>query len=78
MYAAQWFATLRRTRPALDAEIARGDFAGIFGWLRVNIWEQASRYETDELCKRASGSLLDPDHLHTHLTARYLGQPSSR
>ncbi len=73
MYAAQWFATLRRTRPALDAEIARADFAGIFGWLRTNIWQQASRFETDELTRRASGERLDPKHLRAHLEARYLG-----
>jgi carboxypeptidase Taq len=73
MYAAQWFATLRRTRPALDAEIARADFAGIFGWLRTNIWQQASRFETDELTRRACGERLDPKHLRAHLEARYLG-----
>jgi len=72
MYAAQWFATIRRTRPALDTEVARGELDGIFGWLRVNIWEQASRYETDELCRRASGGSLDPQHLRSHLEARYL------
>jgi carboxypeptidase Taq len=71
MYAAQWFATLRRTRPSLDAEIARGELDGIFGWLRTNIWEQASRFETDELCRRASGGPLDPEHLRAHLESRY-------
>lgn len=73
MYAAQWFATLRQARPALDAEIARGELDGVFAWLRANIWEQASRYETDELTRRASGGPLDPAHLRAHLEARYLG-----
>ncbi len=74
MYAAQWFATIRRTRPALDAEIARGELDGIFGWLRINIWEQASRYPTDELCVRASGAPLEPEHLRVHLESRYIPQ----
>ena len=73
MYAAQWFATMRRVRPALDAEIARGDFSGVFDWLRANIWEQASRYPTDELCRRASGGPLDPACFKAHLEKRYLG-----
>ncbi len=73
MYAAQWFATLRRTRPALDAEVSRGELAGIFDWLRINIWQQASRFETGELTRRASGGPLDPAHLRAHLEARYLG-----
>jgi carboxypeptidase Taq len=72
MYAAQWFCTLRRARPALDVEIARGELAGIFDWLRVNIWDSASRYETEELTRRASGEALDPRHLRAHLEARYL------
>ena len=34
MYAAQWFAAMRRATPDLDARIARGDFAPVFDWLR--------------------------------------------
>jgi len=73
MYAAQWFATLRRARPSLDAEIARGQLGGIFDWLRANIWQQASRFDIDELTLRASGEHLDPKYLRAHLEARYLG-----
>jgi carboxypeptidase Taq len=73
MYAAQWFATLRRTRPQLDAEIARGELAGIFDWLAANIWQQASRLPTDELTRRATGGPLDPEHLRVHLERRYVG-----
>jgi carboxypeptidase Taq len=74
MYAAQWFATIRTQRPGLDAEIARGELATVFDWLRANIWEQASRYETGELTRRASGSALEPAHFKAHLEARYLAQ----
>ncbi len=73
MYAAQWFHSIRNARPALDAEVARGELGGIFDWLRANIWEQASRYETDELTRRASGHPLDARHFRTHLETRYLG-----
>jgi carboxypeptidase Taq len=72
MYAAQWFAALRRARPALDAEIARGELAGVFEWLRDHVWLAASRYTTRELAERASGGPLDGRHLHAHLEARYL------
>jgi carboxypeptidase Taq len=73
MYAAQWFATLRRQRPDLDACIAAGRLEVVFDWLRDNIWHQASRWTTDELCVRASGTSLDPAHFRAHLQARYLG-----
>ena len=73
MYAAQWFATMRRTTPALDARIASGDLGVVFDWLRDHIWSQASLWTTDELAIRASGEVLNPAHFKAHLESRYLG-----
>jgi carboxypeptidase Taq len=72
MYAAQWFASMRRATPGLDARIARGDFVPVFDWLRNNVWSQASLWTTDELVRRASGEALNPAHFRAHLQARYL------
>ena len=73
MYAAQWFAAMRRAMPDLDARIGAGDLAPVFDWLRANVWSQASRWSTDELAVRASGEVLNPAHFRAHLEARYLG-----
>jgi len=73
MYAAQWFAAMRRAVPDLDARIAAGDLAPVFEWLNANIWSQASRWETPELARRATGEELNPAHFRAHLEARYLG-----
>jgi carboxypeptidase Taq len=73
MYAAQWFAAMRRHRPDLDARVAAGDLTPVFDWLRENIWSQASLWSTDELAVRASGEVLNPAHLRAHLESRYLG-----
>jgi carboxypeptidase Taq len=73
MYAAQWFAAIRRAHPDLDQRIAAGDLAPVFAWLNENIWSQASRWDTPELVMRASGEALNPLHLRRHLEARYLG-----
>jgi carboxypeptidase Taq len=73
MYAAQWFATMRRDQPELDAQIARGELGGIFGWLKTHVWQAASRWETPELVRRASGEALNPAHFEAHLRGRYLG-----
>ena len=73
MYAAQWFAAMRRAMPDLDARIAAGELAAVFGWLREQVWLPASRWPTDELARRASGQTLDPAHFKAHLQARYLG-----
>ena len=72
MYAAQWFASMRRAVPDLDARIEAGDLSVVFGWLRENIWLPASRWTTDELAVRASGEMLNPAHFRAHLESRYL------
>jgi carboxypeptidase Taq len=73
MYAAQWFATMRREMPDLDQRIVNGELTPVFDWLNARIWSQASRYETPELVKRASGETLNPAHFKAHLSSRYLG-----
>ena len=74
MYAAQWFAAIRRQVPDLDHRIAAGDLAPALDWLKTNIWTQASRWTTDELAQRASGEVLNPAHFRAHLERRYLGR----
>ncbi len=76
MYAAQWFAAIRRDTPDLDGRIVAGDFAPVFDWLRARIWQQASRWTTAELAANASGERLNPLHFRRHLEARYLGVAS--
>jgi len=72
MYAAQWFAAMRKLTPDIDARISRGDYMPVFDWLRERIWQPASRWTTDELATRASGEPLNPAHFRAHLEARYL------
>jgi carboxypeptidase Taq len=73
MYAAQWFAALRRARPTVDNDIVEGRLSTVFDWLNDNIWSQGSRWTTDELAVRASGETLNPAHFRRHLESRYLG-----
>jgi len=73
MFAAQWFATIRRGLPDLDTRIGAGDLSPVFDWLRTHIWSQGSRWTTEELALRASGEPLNPAHFRAHLEARYLG-----
>jgi carboxypeptidase Taq len=73
MYAAQWFAAMRRALPDLDERIGAGDFSPVFGWLHEQIWSQGSRWTTEELAVRASGEPLNPAHFRAHLERRYLG-----
>jgi carboxypeptidase Taq len=72
MCAAQYFAAIRKAMPDLDARIEAGDLKPVFDWLEANIWRHGSRYETDELMRRATGEALDPAHFRAHLETRYL------
>jgi carboxypeptidase Taq len=72
MYAAQWFAAIRREHPDLDPRVASADTSPVFDWIRRNIWSQGRRWETDELARRASGESLEPAHFRRHLESRYL------
>lgn len=74
MYAAQWFAALRREYPGLDGDLLAGDFRPVFDWMKARIWSQASRWTTDELAVRASGEPLNPEHFRRHLESRYQRQ----
>jgi carboxypeptidase Taq len=72
MYAAQYFATMRKTKPTLDADIEAGQFQFIFDWLKTNIWSMGSQLETDALVSKATGEALNPSHFKAHLQSRYL------
>jgi carboxypeptidase Taq len=72
MYAAQYFATIRKGTPDLDAQIAKGNLKPMFDWLNANIWSQASKHSTDDLITRATGDTLNVAHFKTHLQKRYL------
>ncbi len=63
MYAAQWFAAMRRDLPGLDASIDAGDLAPVFGWLDSHIWQQASRWTTDELARARQWRGVEPGAL---------------
>lgn len=74
MYAAQWFAAMRRDHADLDGRIAAGELDTVFDWLDERVWCQGSRWTTPELVARASGEPLNPAYYRQHLEARYLGQ----
>lgn len=73
MYAAQFSAALQRELGDFNQLLARSDgLEAVFGWLQRNIWQQASRFDTDTLVRQATGEVLNPAHFRAHLTQRYL------
>jgi len=72
MYAAQYFARMRRDTPDLDQRIANGDLSVVFDWLQRHIWSQASLHDTADLLRQATGETLNPQYFQAHLQSRYL------
>jgi carboxypeptidase Taq len=72
LVAAQLFAAARREFPDLDRHIVSGEFQALDAWLREHVWSLGSRFETNELLRRATGSPLGTAAFEAHLTARYL------
>ena len=73
MYAAQWFAAMRRAMPDLDARIAAATWPPSSTGCATTSGCRAAAGTTAELALRASGEALNPAHFRAHLEARYLG-----
>lgn len=73
MIAAQLMDAAQNALPALDGDIERGDFSGLFGWLREHVHAKGSLLSTQDLVKEATGKALDASVYKQHLIKRYLG-----
>lgn len=71
LIAAQQLQSIEKALPDVLDQIAVGDFSGVNAWRSENIWQQASRYSTPDLLKRATGETLNPDIFIAHLKKRY-------
>ena len=71
--AAQLWDRYRQVNPARDADIVRGEFAGLLAWLRTELHQHGRRFEPQELVRRITGSPVDPEpylrYLETKFTA---------
>jgi carboxypeptidase Taq len=71
LIAAQQWAAIRRERPQVNDDIAKGDFASTTEWRRRHIWEKASTASTPELMQQATGEPLNAKHFIAHIKQRY-------
>ncbi len=71
--AAQLFEAATAAEPGIRPGLARGDFAPLLGWLRVNVHEKGSSRATDTILAEATGRPLGLDSYLAHLHRRYVG-----
>jgi carboxypeptidase Taq len=66
---------MRAARPALDDEIAAGQFSGVMEWLRDNVHGIGARLPVQELIKQATGKPLTAAAYLRYLESKYLEAP---
>jgi len=71
LYAAQFWNTLTKDIPHIDAKMARGEFAPIRAWLGEHIHRHGRRYTALELIKRVTGTPLHAYHFLNYLKEKY-------
>jgi carboxypeptidase Taq len=65
-----WHAA-RKALPDLDAQMERGEFAPLLGWLRENVHGYGSKFKPAEVIERATGEPLTSLYYADYLTAKY-------
>ncbi|HEX4051635.1 MAG TPA: carboxypeptidase M32 [Steroidobacteraceae bacterium] len=70
--AAQLWESLRARLPEMDVQVGRGEFSGLFGWLRENVHSLGAKVTAKELMKNATGQPLSANALLRYLEHKYL------
>jgi carboxypeptidase Taq len=71
LYSAQLMEAVHRDLGDVDAQIARGEFAPLLGWMREKIHSRGSLKDAEEIAKDATGQQLEPSSLVAYLRAKY-------
>jgi carboxypeptidase Taq len=75
--AAQLYDSMRADVPALDAQLARGEFSGLLDWLRTNVYSLGSKMLVQDLLKGATGKPLQATSFIRYVEAKYLESAES-
>jgi carboxypeptidase Taq len=70
--AAQLYESLRADVPELDDQISRGEFSGLFSWLRTNVHGVGAKVTVHELMKNATGKPLAATSFVRYVESKYL------
>lgn len=68
---AQFFNAAVAARPEIPAQIRRGEFAVLHGWLKENIYQHGRRFTAAEITRRVTGSDLTIEPYIAYLTRKF-------
>ncbi|PNY81458.1 carboxypeptidase M32 [Deinococcus koreensis] len=69
--ASQFYEAAGAALPELEAQLERGEYAPLRGWLTDNIYRHGRTFTPDELLVRVTGRPLDPQPYLDYLTGKY-------
>lgn len=71
LYAAQFYATIEKENGSLSAALSAGNNAPVLNWLQQHIYPFGRYYNSGELCKLATGEVLNTDHFMGYAQKKY-------
>jgi carboxypeptidase Taq len=71
LYAAQFYNSAVKQIPNLETHLEKGDTAQLLLWLKKNIYDKGRLFNSEEICKMATGSGLDPNFFLNYLHKKY-------
>jgi carboxypeptidase Taq len=71
LYAAQFFSAAMEQVPELSTEIENGNYRPLLNWLRQRIHQRGRTLNSEELCKEATGKVLDVQHFLRYALDKY-------
>jgi carboxypeptidase Taq len=70
-YSAQFFARANRDIEGLPEKIEKGDTASLLSWLRQRIHASGRTWNSEEICKKATGETLNVQYFLDYLLDKY-------
>ncbi len=71
LFSVQLFDAARRALGEIDAQIERGEFSGLLGWLREHVHKQGRKFTLNELAVRATGEPLQTRSYLAYLKGKF-------
>jgi carboxypeptidase Taq len=71
IYAAQFFAAAVKSDPELNKKMENGDTSGLLQWLRQRIHATGRTFNSEEICKNATGEPMNVQHFLDYLLDKY-------
>ena len=68
---AQFFAAAVRAHPGITAEMGRGDFGTLLGWLREHVYRHGAKYTPAELVTLTTGGPMSVEPYLAYLEGKY-------